>query len=263
MAGDLHASPRPLNQRTCAPICAFKIDKRRAPTASDGTARPSWQQNVGGKVPKMSWQPNPSTGQTSSGSLTDLCEAQEAQEATEATDLSELSTGESAIASPSPSSSVAVAGVISSVVAPTSATELIMASPIPGHAQPFGALIGNNSTGPLMDLHLVCQAQEQMIAQLKQMLLTKEEELRETRCQLDKYKSVLSTVDSFGIALSPLSPKLKTPRKTRLMGISAEPQASSSIQDLINCEFPVFSKDDKLVIDFFFNYLHLFGRDEF
>jgi hypothetical protein len=235
LPGDLHACLNPLNQRSCAPISAFKIDKRRAPTASDGTARQPWQQNVGGKVPKMSWQPqSPPIGHASSASLVDLCEAQEAQEATEAIDL----TDSSATITPNTSS--------------TSGSDS-MISPLPGQAQPF-SLTGISN--PLVDLHSVCQAQEQLIARLKQMLVAKEEELRETRCQLDKYKSVLSTrpVDSFGIALSPLSPKLKTPRKTRLMGISAEPQASSSIQDLINSKFPAYPKDDKSVPFFcFFN----------
>lgn len=149
----------------------------------------------------------------------------------------------------------------------TEATEFDM-QPLPGNAQRMLAANVSPLLSPaagrvpmlidvrdnVMDLRAVCQAQEQLIASLKQLLVSKEEELRETRCQLDKYKSVLSTrpVESFGIGLGmggPLSPKLqKTPRKTRLMGISAEPQTSASLQDLINTKFPEYPKDDKSVI---------------
>ncbi|RWS27628.1 cGMP-dependent protein kinase: isozyme 2 forms cD4/T1/T3A/T3B-like protein, partial [Leptotrombidium deliense] len=96
--------------------------------------------------------------------------------------------------------------------------------------------------------------QEETIKHLRRLLHEKEEEIVELRSQVDKYKSIISYgsspvhrhLDAFGVPITrPISPKVAGPRKTRLMGISAEPQSLMTIQELINTKFPEFQKSDK------------------
>ena len=85
---------------------------------------------------------------------------------------------------------------------------------------------------------------------LKKALAQKDDEINELRSQVDKYKSVLSMYDGY---LSPGIPdqQLK-PRKTRLLGISAEPESSLTYEELLQTKFADYKKTEKYV----FFYLH-------
>ncbi|KAG9509600.1 cGMP-dependent protein kinase, isozyme 2 forms cD4/T1/T3A/T3B, partial [Fragariocoptes setiger] len=63
----------------------------------------------------------------------------------------------------------------------------------------------------------------------------KDEEIGQLRSQLDKYKSVLSIHSS----------TLAQPRKTRLLGISAEPQSKATLQDLLANQLEAHPKSEQ------------------
>jgi len=106
------------------------------------------------------------------------------------------------------------------------------------------------------NLQQMGKSQEDIITELRNILHDKEEEIRELHSQLDQYKSILSFgssrrshSDMYSVPvpffnLPSLSVKVQ-PRKTRLMGISAEPQSLMTIQELISTKFPEYHKSEK------------------
>ena len=80
-------------------------------------------------------------------------------------------------------------------------------------------------------------------ASLKRTLNEKDEEINELRSQVDKYKSVLSMYDGY-ISQNTSDKQLK-PRKTRLMGISAEPESSLTYEELLQTKFADYKKTEK------------------
>lgn len=93
------------------------------------------------------------------------------------------------------------------------------------------------------DVSVLAIAEENMM--LKKALAEKDNEINELRSQVDKYKSVLGLYDEY---LSPGAPGLTdpkmAPRKTRLMGISAEPESSLTYDELLQTKFADYSKTD-------------------
>ncbi|CAG9111448.1 unnamed protein product [Plutella xylostella] len=74
------------------------------------------------------------------------------------------------------------------------------------------------------------------IRELEGLLRQREQEMLELRSQLDKLQSVFPYQQYVRGA--------RAPRKQRAQGISAEPQTSSSLQDLTHQTFPVYDKND-------------------
>lgn len=81
----------------------------------------------------------------------------------------------------------------------------------------------------------IIASQEQTINELRVILAQKEDIICQLTSQLDKFKSVLSIQ----------SATLAQPRKTRLIGISAEPQSAATIQDLLAKAPQVFQKSQQ------------------
>ncbi|XP_015785761.1 cGMP-dependent protein kinase 1 isoform X1 [Tetranychus urticae] len=114
-----------------------------------------------------------------------------------------------------------------------------------------GAAINGSINGGPTDLEALCQSQAKLIESLKLTLEKQNHEIREINSQLDMYKSIFNVgssrrsqaVDSFGVPLPfNVQPKQNQPRKTRLMGISAEPQASLSLLELMETKFAEYPK---------------------
>lgn len=89
--------------------------------------------------------------------------------------------------------------------------------------------------GNVASMMTIIASQEQTINELRTILAQKEDIICQLTSQLDKFKSVLSIQ----------SATLAQPRKTRLIGISAEPQSSTSIQDLITNTPQVYQKSQQ------------------
>lgn len=87
-------------------------------------------------------------------------------------------------------------------------------------------------------------ALEQENNQLRRQIQERDEIINDLRSQVDKYKSVLSIYDGY---LSPGHTDLKhlKPRKTRLMGISAEPESSLTHEELLKTKFTNYQKSDR------------------
>ena len=81
----------------------------------------------------------------------------------------------------------------------------------------------------------IIASQEQTINELRVILAQKEDMICQLTSQLDKFKSVLSIQ----------SATLAQPRKTRLIGISAEPQSSANIQDLLSKPPQIYQKSQQ------------------
>lgn len=81
----------------------------------------------------------------------------------------------------------------------------------------------------------IIASQEQTINELRAILAQKEDIICQLTSQLDKFKSVLSIQ----------SATLAQPRKTRLIGISAEPQSTATIQDLLAKAPQVYQKSQQ------------------
>ena len=81
----------------------------------------------------------------------------------------------------------------------------------------------------------IISSQEQTINELRAILAQKEDIICQLTSQLDKFKSVLSIQ----------SATLAQPRKTRLIGISAEPQSTAAIQDLLAKAPQVYQKSQQ------------------
>lgn len=83
---------------------------------------------------------------------------------------------------------------------------------------------------------------------LKKALAEKDDVINELRSQVDKYKSVLSMYDNY---LAPgatgVSDNQLKPRKTRLLGISAEPESSLTYEELLQTKFADYKKTEKYV----------------
>ncbi|XP_053208313.1 cGMP-dependent protein kinase 1-like isoform X1 [Panonychus citri] len=112
-------------------------------------------------------------------------------------------------------------------------------------------LDGSTINGRPTDLQALCKSQAKLIENLKATLDEKNDEIREIRSQLDIYKSIVTfgssrrsqVVDSFGVPRPiTLSSKPNQPRKTRLMGISAEPQATLTLPELMETKFTEYPK---------------------
>ncbi|XP_071498307.1 uncharacterized protein [Diadema antillarum] len=92
--------------------------------------------------------------------------------------------------------------------------------------------------GSLMELQKVLRQREERIAELECILRARDEELAEMRTKLDKFMSVL-----------PTSPSLvnicRQPRLKRALGISAEPQAEKSVQELTEQQFKKYTKSKR------------------
>lgn len=89
--------------------------------------------------------------------------------------------------------------------------------------------------GSAASMMSIIATQEQTINELRVILAQKEDIICQLTSQLDKFKSVLS-IRSAAIA---------QPRKTRLIGISAEPQSTATIQDLLSKAPQVFQKSQQ------------------
>lgn len=72
----------------------------------------------------------------------------------------------------------------------------------------------------------------------KDMIIEKQlQEIQFLRSELDKYQSVLQNIHN-----TPMKP-----RKTRLMGISAEPESTLTYEELMKTKFTNYPKNDKYV----------------
>ncbi|CAH2043522.1 unnamed protein product, partial [Iphiclides podalirius] len=74
------------------------------------------------------------------------------------------------------------------------------------------------------------------IRELEALLKQRDQEMLELRSQLDKLQSVFP--------YQQYARGSRGPRKQRAQGISAEPQTSSSLQDLTHQTFPVYDKSE-------------------
>ncbi|CAH2269479.1 jg27289 [Pararge aegeria aegeria] len=74
------------------------------------------------------------------------------------------------------------------------------------------------------------------IRELEALLKQRDQEMLELRSQLDKLQSVFP--------YQQYARGSRGPRKQRAQGISAEPQTSSSLQDLAHQTFPIYDKSD-------------------
>jgi cGMP-dependent protein kinase len=101
-----------------------------------------------------------------------------------------------------------------------------------------GMMDATSSIGPAgnaANMMTIIASQEQTINELRAILAQKEDIICQLTSQLDKFKSVLSIQ----------SATLAQPRKTRLIGISAEPQSSANIQDLLAKTPQVYQKSQQ------------------
>ena len=85
----------------------------------------------------------------------------------------------------------------------------------------FGKL---DNMGSLSELQRALRLKDEKIKELQRIIHQKDEKIVELSSQLDKYQSILPQ--------SPTSLPANKPRKQRAQGISAEPQALQSLQDL-------------------------------
>lgn len=74
------------------------------------------------------------------------------------------------------------------------------------------------------------------IRELESLLKQRDQEMLELRSQLDKLQSVFP--------YQQYARGSRAPRKQRAQGISAEPQNSSSLQDLTHQTFPIYDKSE-------------------
>lgn len=91
------------------------------------------------------------------------------------------------------------------------------------------------SAGNATSMMSIIASQEQTINELRVILAQKEDIICQLTSQLDKFKSVLSIQ----------SATLNQPRKTRLIGISAEPQSTATIQDILTKAPQVYQKSQQ------------------
>ncbi|CAK1555825.1 unnamed protein product [Leptosia nina] len=84
----------------------------------------------------------------------------------------------------------------------------------------------SNDMAPLID----------RIRELEALLKQRDQEMVELRSQLDKLQSVFP--------YQQYARGSRAPRKQRAQGISAEPQTSSSLQDLAHQTFPIYDKNE-------------------
>lgn len=89
--------------------------------------------------------------------------------------------------------------------------------------------------GQAMNMMSIIESQEKTINELRAILAQKEDMICQLTSQLDKFKSVLSIQ----------SATLAQPRKTRLIGISAEPQATVDLQELLDRTPEVYHKSQQ------------------
>lgn len=98
-----------------------------------------------------------------------------------------------------------------------------MPLPLNGVEQRATAAASRANMGSLEMLEILTR-KDDLIKDLEKKLKVKEDEITELRSQLDKFQSV--------IPFSAVSSTPEVPRKTRAQGISAEPQALKTIQEL-------------------------------
>ena len=104
-----------------------------------------------------------------------------------------------------------------------------------------------DQTNDINQLKMLCSYQREEIIKLQSELASVKKTLGDTQSHLDKFKSVYNS-GKHEFYTVPLSPKLqKKPRNTRLMGISAEPQTSVSLQDLMSQKLPEYPKEERWV----------------
>lgn len=102
-----------------------------------------------------------------------------------------------------------------------------------------GMMDATGSIGPAgnaASMMSIIASQEQQISELRVMLAQKDELICHLTSQLDKFKSVLSIQSPAGLA---------QPRKTRLIGISAEPHSEANLQDLLSKTPQVYQKSQQ------------------
>ncbi|GBP50006.1 cGMP-dependent protein kinase 1 [Eumeta japonica] len=75
------------------------------------------------------------------------------------------------------------------------------------------------------------------IRELEALLKQRDQEMLELRSQLDKLQSVFPYQQY-------ATGRVRSPRKQRAQGISAEPQTSASLQDLAHQTFPTYDKNE-------------------
>ncbi|KAK7070749.1 hypothetical protein SK128_016032, partial [Halocaridina rubra] len=94
--------------------------------------------------------------------------------------------------------------------------------------------------GSLLELQELLNLKEDRIQQLEAILKVRDDEIIELRSQLDKFQSVMQFAT--GPATGPGKERTK---KTRAQGISAEPQALKTIQELATVSQTTFPEVPK------------------
>ena len=96
--------------------------------------------------------------------------------------------------------------------------------------------------GSLTELQKVIRQKEDKILELEEILKSRDTEIEELRSKLDKFQSVMP----HGLwKASTVIAKQKGPRSKRGMGISAEPQALISVQEMVGKEFKKYPKEER------------------
>ncbi|KAK3880219.1 hypothetical protein Pcinc_015271 [Petrolisthes cinctipes] len=94
--------------------------------------------------------------------------------------------------------------------------------------------------GSLLELQELLMEKDDQIKQLEAVLKVRDNEIVELKSQLDKFQSVIPYAGVAGVVS-----KVRA-RKTRGQGISAEPQAIKTAQELVSLSqttFPIIAKD--------------------
>ena len=97
----------------------------------------------------------------------------------------------------------------------------------------------NIKMGSLQELHALIKEKDGKIKDLQKQLKDRDEQIVILKSQLDKYQSVIPQTFKATVGR----------RKHRAQGISAEPQALSSLQDLASTNFRKHSKSERYVVD--------------
>lgn len=91
-----------------------------------------------------------------------------------------------------------------------------------------------DSMGSIQELENLLRLKDDKIRELQRLVEDKEDKIQALRSKLDKFQSILPQTSIIG-----------GPRKQRAQGISAEPQALRSIQDLAKQSFKKHSKTNR------------------
>lgn len=90
--------------------------------------------------------------------------------------------------------------------------------------------------GSLQEMEKLLHAKDEKIRELQRLVEEKEEVIQQLVSKLDKFKSVLPQTQT---------PIITGPRKQRAQGISAEPQAMRSLQEMSGQKFRQYAKSER------------------